>query len=174
MNAGRGRAPVDESQFPQADSLTRILDVLAASCAGPKVDEAELGRIFGITERQGFYYGNAAAWFGLVYKSGGWIRPTGLGSRINAMDDEGDRFRVLAETVVAKPVFSEAARHLAAFGQTPEPSEITAWVRAEDRKVNDRTAARRADTVIRLLNAISEQSPGVIDALVPERVARFA
>lgn len=174
MSSTRGRGPTTDSQFPQADSLGRVLDVIAASCSGPRVDEEELGRIFGITARQGFYYANAAVWLGMTYKIGGWIRPTGLGCRINGMDDEADRLGCLAEAVVGKPVFAEAARHLAAFGELPDLAAVTSWVRAEDNKVNDQTAQRRAQTVVSWIGKIHEQSPEVIEALAPARAARFA
>lgn len=170
----RGRTPVNDQQFPQADNLSRILDVLATSCSGPKVDEVELGRVLGITPRQGYYYANAAGWVGLTLKFGGWIRPTGAGQRLNALGDEGDRIRGLADMVLAKPVFSEVARHVAAFGAAPSVGDVADWVRAEDGKVNDETAGRRAQTVLSWIGRIQAEAPEAIEALAPAAAARVA
>ena len=163
-------APAPASNaFPQADSLTRLLDVLASACHQPKLDENVLAEQFGITPRQGAYYFSAATYVGLTYKRGGWIKPTPDGERINAISDEGNRRAAVFDMILTLPVFGEAALHAAAYGRLPAAEDVAAWVRLEDRKVNDVTATRRAETVLAWIGLVQKEAPEAIEALAPAR-----
>lgn len=165
--------PVQASgAFPQANSLPRLLDVLAAACHSPKLDEGVLAGMFGITERQGSYYYGAAHYVGLVYKRGGWIKATAEGDRVNAIQDEAARRDAVFGAILELPVFDEAGRHLAEFGELPSAEAVSDWVRGADAKVNHTTAARRADTVLSWIGMIRRESPERIEALAPAPPAR--
>ena len=157
-----------DNAFPQADSLVKLIDVAVAAAHTPHVDEASLAETFGVTSRQGSYYASAAMHVGLVYKRGGYIKPTPAGQKICAMTDEQDRRTAVAVLVLELPVFREAAQHAVTYGKPPPLEELAAWVRAEDAKVNDVTAGRRAQTVVAWVNSIMEHTP---DALEPIRAA---
>ena len=168
MNSSSRRitAPQPASNaFPQADSLPRMLDVLALAGRNPKLDENSLAEIFGITPRQGSYYYAAAAYVGLTYKRGGWIKPTQAGEGVNRIQDEEARRSAVFEMVMELPVFREAAIHAAEYGCLPPVEELTAWVMAEDSKVNATTAARRAETVDSWIRLVMREAPDVIAEL---------
>ncbi len=151
--------------FPQADSLPRLMDVLAAAAHSPKVDESVLATTFSITPRQGSYYYSAALYVGLVYKRGGWIKPTEDGARINAIEDLAERRAAVFELVLKLPVFQETASHLAEYGEMPAAPDVTEWVKGEDSRVNHTTATRRAETVLAWVGMVQKNNPELIDAL---------
>lgn len=157
-------APGDNA-FPQADSLTRLIDVVMAAAHTPHVDENSLAETFSLTPRQGAYYASAATHVGLVYKRGGWIKPTVAGERISAMADEVDRRTAVAALVLELPVFREAAQHAVAHGAPPPAEELAAWVRAEDPRVNEVTASRRANSVVSWVKSIMQHTPAALEPL---------
>jgi hypothetical protein len=164
----------DQNSFPQADSLPRLLDVLALAAYQPKVDESVIAEQFGLSARQGAYYFSAAAYVGLVYKRGGWIKPTPDGARINAMSDHVEQRSAVFDMVVQLAVFSQAARHLSGFGELPPLEEVSQWVRDEDQKVNDTTASRRANTVLSWIEMVHAECPQTIDCLSAPPLSRMA
>jgi hypothetical protein len=160
--------------FPQADSLSRLLDVLAAACHSPKLDEEVLAQQFSITPRQGAYYHSAAAYVGLTYKRGGWIKPTPEGERINAISDETGRRMAVFDVILTLPVFGDAARHAATTGELPRACDVTSWVRMEDHKVNETTATRRAETVLAWIGLILKEAPAALEAMAPAPMMAMA
>lgn len=165
-------APVPASNsFPQADSLPRLLDVLAAACHSPKLDESVLAESFGITPRQAAYYYSAANYVGLTYKRGGWIKPTVEGDAVNRIPEQQDRRTAVFAMILKLPVFEDVARSLAEFGEMPPLFLVTEWVATEDRKVNPITASRRAETALNWIRSIRDEAPDQIEALEPVRMA---
>lgn len=177
MSATRGRAipiPVaGANAFPQADSLPRLLDVLAAAAHSPRLDEAVLAEQFSVTQRQGSYYASAATYCGLVYKRGGYIKPTVAGDRINGIADQAERRAAVFDIVLTLPVFSEVALHVAEHGCPPDAADVTQWVRTEDAKVNHTTAARRAETALAWIAMVHRERPEKLEELRPASAMRM-
>lgn len=154
--------------FPQANNLTTVIDLVAAACHSPRLDEAEFAAMFGIEPRQGAYYFSAAERLGLAYKRGGWIKATPAGERINAMGREGDRRLAIYALILKLPVFQEAAAYAADNGCLPTQAELAAWVRKEDPKVNHTTGARRAQTVANWIREILAEAPELLPSTEPD------
>jgi hypothetical protein len=155
------------NSFPQADSLNRLLHVLHAAHEIRNLDEGVLAERFGVTPRQGAYYYSAAVYVGLVYKRGGWIKPTSAGEAMCKLPDEA-RQAVMFDMILELPVFCEAACHLANHGFAPDAADVAEWVRAEDSAVNEVTAARRAETVLSWVGGIQARAPETIEALAQQ------
>ena len=62
--------PPEKIPFPQADDLSKVVDVVELLSAGPR-EKAGIADSFQVDRRQGDYYADGAAWLGLVEKSGG-------------------------------------------------------------------------------------------------------
>jgi hypothetical protein len=138
--------------------------VLDAARDVRNLDEGVLAERFGVTARQGAYYYAAAAYVGLVYKRGGWIKPTSAGDAMCRLPERA-RQAVTFDMILELPVFREAACQLASNGVAPDAAEVAEWVRTEDPAVNEVTAARRAETVLSWIDGIRARAPEAIEGL---------
>jgi hypothetical protein len=129
--------------FPQADDISKIFDVAELLRDGPS-DKEEIAERFQVDPRQGDYYANAAAWIGLVEKSGGQFLLTPEGREFVNMN-RVDRIIWLAQRVREMPAFSEAADALVQ-GAPLDTKEISKLV-ARMPSVSGTTPLRRASTV---------------------------
>jgi hypothetical protein len=129
--------------FPQADDLSKIIDVTELLAAGPQ-DKSGIAERFDVDPRQGDYYGNSAVWLGLAEKYPGNFQATELGKEFAKLDSSS-RLARLADLVTKMPIFHEAADEFA-NGNQPDLNEITRLVK-NDFKLSKVTAKRRALTV---------------------------
>ncbi|MBI4336640.1 MAG: hypothetical protein HY683_02270 [Chloroflexi bacterium] len=130
--------------FPQADDLQKVIDLVDAVAQGVTTQD-ELAERFEYDPRQADYYGNAAAFIGLVERSAKgfssnratqhFVRQS-LSKRI---EDIGGRLSML-------PVFRETLEALAAE-HVPSIDEIADRIRRET-KLRGSTPPRRAQTVL--------------------------
>ena len=165
-------APLAASNaFPQADSLDKIIGILNLADRNSNVDESVIADMYSITQRQGSYYYAAAQYVGVVYKRGGWVKPTSQGEAIARMQDPQDQESAIFDLVLKLPVFQRIADYLAVEGCVPEHGEVTDWVFKQDHKVNDTTAERRAYTALAWIERIKEQFPEKIIAMAPSMMA---
>ncbi len=98
-----GDAPVG-TPFPQADSVSKVIDLVDAVAAG--VEEREdLADRFDCDERQSDYYGNAARYLGLVNRVAGGFMP--LPQTLNfAHASLSERLSIVMRAVASRPGFS--------------------------------------------------------------------
>jgi hypothetical protein len=98
--------PPEEIPFPQADDLTKVIDVTDILASTP-ADKDQIAERFQVDPRQGDYYANAAAWLGLAEKFDGRFQLTKGGRRFNKLS-RVNRIAELAALLAERPAFAEA------------------------------------------------------------------
>jgi hypothetical protein len=129
--------------FPQADDISKIIDVVEILSSGPE-DKAGIAEKFDVDPRQGDYYGNGAAWLGLAEKSDGGFTATPKGEEFSSLD-RSQRLARLAEMVSAMPVFHDAAFEQVQSGQID--TQLAARSLVRNFGLSQSTGDRRALTV---------------------------
>lgn len=94
----------DTVMFPQADSFTRVLDMLQ-HLRTPK-DKFELGKEYQFNERQGDYYGNALRYLGFAEKVGKKFELTKLGKYVANLPNCNNRNKVIIKQILSKKCFN--------------------------------------------------------------------
>lgn len=153
---GRRKASPENVPFPQADDLSKVIDVAELLSAGP-ADKFEVAEKFDVDPRQGDYYGNAAAWVGLANKLGAQFRLTGEGEEF-VRKNRTDRLTWLARRVCQMPVFHEAARAFLA-DHAIDPNRIAHLIEKQSNLIGT-TPARRALTVQSWIRWLAQELPG--------------
>lgn len=149
----RTTAAPKDVPFPQADDLSKIIDVTELLSAGPQ-DKSGIAERFDVDPRQGDYYGNSAVWLGLAEKYAGNYQATELGKDFAKLDSSS-RLARLAELVTRMPVFNQAAKEFVR-GNPLDPNEI-ARVVMKDFGLSESTGKRRAVTVGSWIEWLSAQ-----------------
>jgi len=139
--------------FPQADDLSKIIDVTELLSAGPQ-DKSGIAERFDVDPRQGDYYGNSAVWLGLAEKYAGNYRATRHGEEFARLD-RSRRLARLAELVTKMPVFNRAAKEYVK-GNPLDLNEIASFV-MKDFELSESTGERRALTVRSWIQWLSSQ-----------------
>jgi Domain of unknown function (DUF6997)/Domain of unknown function (DUF6996) len=103
--------PPAEIPFPQADDLTKVIDVTDILASTP-ADKDQIAERFQVDPRQGDYYANAAAWLGLAEKSKGRFQLTKAGIQFNKLS-RVKRIEELASLLAEMPGFAEAIGEVA-------------------------------------------------------------
>jgi hypothetical protein len=151
--ASRVVKPPENIPFPQADDISKIIDVVELLCAGPENKE-DIAKSFDVDPRQGDYYGHGAAWLGLARKSGRVFETTKEGKEFAKLN-RSDRLARLATLVTRMPIFHEAAQDWAK-GIACNTDEI--YKPLEKRfHLSEITARRRAVTVCAWIQWLAEQ-----------------
>jgi hypothetical protein len=138
-------APLPEAPFPQADEVRKVIDVVDAVAAGVNL-RTEIAERFDFDERQADYYGNAAAFLGLVTRARLGFELSELGRRFSNAD-LAERQWMLLETLAGLPVFREALAYCLAHGTAPELEQLTEWV-SSSTELGGATPRRRAFTAL--------------------------
>lgn len=120
VTAKRAKPPAG-IPFPQADDLTKVIDVTDILASTP-ADKDQIAERFQVDPRQGDYYANAAVWIGLAEKSGGRFQLTKHGHRFNKLS-RVKRIAELASLLAEMPGFAEAISE-AAKGNSLDVDEI--------------------------------------------------
>jgi hypothetical protein len=135
--------PPENVPFPQADDISKIIDVVELLSPGPENKE-DIAKSFDVDPRQGDYYGHGAAWLGLTEKSGRVFKVTKEGSEFAKLN-RSDRLAKLATLVTRMPIFREAAQDTVK-GIPCDAEEIYKPLRRRFH-LSESTAKRRAKTV---------------------------
>lgn len=91
-----------EGSFPQANDLDKIVDLAQAAAQRP-LDKRGIAGIFGFDERQGDYYGSAAAYLGLLARAEGVFSATAEGAAFAALRSRAQRTAWLVEKMLRIP-----------------------------------------------------------------------
>jgi hypothetical protein len=91
---------------PQADDVNKIIDLLSFLLTEPK-DKFEIAQCFEFDERQGDYYGNAAAYIGVVKKEGIKFILTDQGVELLKIRNRENRNLKLAELILSTSLFHD-------------------------------------------------------------------
>jgi len=145
--------PPENVPFPQADDISKIIDVLEILSSG-LLNKFEIADKFDVDPRQGDYYANGAAWLGLVERTGTSFRLTDKGCDLVRLN-RSDRLARLAELVSQMPVFHDTAQAWAK-GDHLLPDDISSELKRRFR-LSSSTAKRRAMTVRAWVKWLSEQ-----------------
>lgn len=94
----------DTITFPQADSLTRVLDMLQ-HLRTPK-DKFELGSDYQFNERQGDYYGNALRYLGFASKVERKFELTKLGKYVADLPNSDNRNKIIIKQILSTKCFN--------------------------------------------------------------------
>jgi hypothetical protein len=116
----RSKPPVGVP-FPQADDLTKVIDVTDILASSP-ADKDQIAERFQVDPRQGDYYANAAAWLGLAERFDRRFQLTKAGQHFNKMS-RVKRIAELAALLAQMPGFAEAINAVAR-GTSIEDSDI--------------------------------------------------
>lgn len=146
-------SPPKNVPFPQADDISKIIDVLEILSSGP-LTKFEIADRFEVDPRQGDYYANGAAWLGLVERVGTAFKLTASGRDFVRLN-RSDRLARLAELVSQMPVFHETAE-VWAKGVPVTSADISADLKQRFHLSNS-TASRRAMTVRSWVQWLSDQ-----------------
>jgi hypothetical protein len=98
--------PPEGIPFPQADDLTKVIDLTDILASTP-ADKDQIAERFQVDPRQGDYYANAAAWLGLAEKLDGRFQLTKAGQDFNKLS-RVKRIAELASQLAEMPAFAEA------------------------------------------------------------------
>lgn len=140
--------PGPEGTFPQANDLDKVADLVRMAAEGPQ-GKAEIAEAFGFDERQGDYYGNAAAYLGLLRRGEEGFAATEAGLAFAGLRSRAARTSALLERMAAIPGLREALRLLGERGYRAEkiaPGELAEVVRAAT-GLGASTPERRASTL---------------------------
>lgn len=137
---------------PQADDLNKVVDTVAFLQNTPG-DKWALAKFFAFADRQGDYYGNAAAYLGLVEKKGKLFYCSQKGRRLVQIQNRNRRNEALVAAMAATPLLNRLIRlYLAQNGQLSD-EQIVQQIRQEG--YNLTTASRRKSTLRAWLNWLS-------------------
>jgi len=146
--------------FPQADDLRRVIDIVDAVAQGV-CSHADLARRYEFDVRQAQYYGNAAAFLGLVTRTASGFELDEAGADFARLP-RPDRQTLLLRRIASLPIFREVIERLVTTGEF-EASDVVAELIEQKASLRGQTTLRRARTVlawVRWCHSLSETSPG--------------
>jgi hypothetical protein len=91
---------------PQADDLNKVIDLLSYLSRGD-ADKYSIAEFFEFNDRQGDYYGNAAAYIGLASKKGRLFSLTNLGKTILQIKNSSHRNLELVSAILRTELFND-------------------------------------------------------------------
>jgi hypothetical protein len=147
--------PVDVP-FPQADSVERVLDVVA-HVAGNIATRAEITLANDFAPRQATYYTDAARYLGLITRDGPRFVLTREGEQLIA-GTRSARFRLLASHMASRPALRAVFERLRAGEGAPAVMRALRKARPE---LSAATLVRRMQTAARWLAWLHEVFDGV-------------
>lgn len=136
--------------FPQADSLTRVIDLLEASSSG-QASPASLVERFGFTARQADYYTNAARFLGFLEPAEHNL--SSEGAKFVAAN-RATRHMLLLHKLAELPIFRPSLETLERTGKLPKSGQLMELI-AEYTTLSGATVARRAKTAEAWLNYVT-------------------
>lgn len=145
--------------FPQADDLRRVIDIVDAVAQGVSSHE-DLARHYEFDVRQAQYYGNAAAFLGLVTRTASGFELDETSADFARLP-RPDRLALLLRRVASLPIFREVIERLVTGGAL-ESSDVVAELIEQKAGLRGQTTLRRARTVlawVRWCNSLSETPP---------------
>lgn len=142
------RKPETSVSFPQADKFEKVLFVAEKLTDGP-LDKAAIAGLFGYVPRQGDYYARAAAYLGLVRKSGQNFEATKLANELFAMRG-AERLRSIALLLTSVPTIRKILLERLITGRIPSKMDVVEYMRAEGESdpLGIDTELRRANTAL--------------------------
>lgn len=141
--------------FPQADSFTRIIDIMYLLDEG-SMSAAEIAEKFEFDKRQGNYYISAGIYLELFKKdskSNSKYTLTQLGKKI-LYSNLKQRNLKLAQQILKHRVFNKAFRYYCENGRVPNKKIICNYMEMDPSLPKGRTRARRANSVLAWINWI--------------------
>jgi len=134
-----------EVPFPQADDMRRVIDVVDAVGKGCR-SQSEIASVYDFDKRQADYYGNAAAFLGLLERGRGafTLSPPGRQFVVSPLSR---RNLLVAERVASLPVFRTVLTCLVEDGALPQDEMVAEWIAATT-GLAGATPRRRAATVL--------------------------
>jgi hypothetical protein len=145
--------------FPQADDLRRVIDIVDAVAQGVSSHE-DLARRYEFDLRQAQYYGNAAAFLGLVTRTPAGFELDEAGADFARLP-RPDRQTLLLRRIASLPIFREVIERLVTTGEL-ESSDVVAELIEQKANLRGQTTFRRARTVlawVRWCQSLSETPP---------------
>jgi hypothetical protein len=142
--------------FPQADDITKVIDITEILTSGPSNKE-QIAERFDVDPRQGDYYGNAAVWVGLAEKSKGNYQLS-LEGKAFALKTRNQRIVWISERLCELPVFHEVISAIVQGG--PMDNAEIARVISRETDLTGVTPKRRAVTARAWVAWIEEQLKG--------------
>ena len=146
--------------FPQADDLRRVIDIVDAVAQGVSSHE-ELARHYEFDVRQAQYYGNAAAFLGLVTRTASGFELDEAAADFARLP-RPDRQTLLLRRIASLPIFREVLERLVVSGEL-ESSDVVAELIEQKAGLRGQTTLRRARTVlawVRFCQALSGTPTG--------------
>ena len=145
--------PEPEITFPQADSATRVIDVIdsvvSASESGVLVDAQYIKELYGFRRRQGNYYADAAAYLGYLdvdRANRNVYLPNGAGIRFSQLSRR-ERDLDFCKALFSKPIFHRAFLDYFALNTVPTLHQIELYIHYMRPEYSRVTEHRRAQTV---------------------------
>lgn len=139
------------SDFPQANNLEKIFDVIEAISSGHTTDsEIENFTNLDSSGRQGRYYRLAAENLGLIENDGNHAALTALGSEFATITSRSGRLDFLARCLIDTPLFNQALKYIYAYHPTDD--QLRQWFIAIYPGSKD-TASRRFSTFFNYISA---------------------
>lgn len=157
VSTKRNKKIPDGIPFPQANDLRKVIDFVDAVAMGISTT-ADIAKLFDFTERQSHYYGDAAAFLGLVTKERGHGNyALSSDGKTFSVAEKQERTEMLVRKLASLPVFREALEQYEDRGKT-ERELIAEGVLTYDRSVNkESTAYRRAQSLERWIDWVANQ-----------------
>jgi hypothetical protein len=146
----------EQIPFPQADSFTRIVDLMAQLYGAAQLSQEEITTNYAFDLRQTQYYTNAARYLGLVERHtnrdlGTSYTLTHDGERIMGLRQAQQRNLALVEAILKHRVFNETLRLYLQQAGRPSVEQTVEIMRAAELGLDQEgttTIRRRAQTVL--------------------------
>lgn len=135
--------------FPQANDLDKVVDLVQIAAAGEGLSKEGIAETFGMDERQGDYYGNAACFLGLLERGEAGYGATDAGRRFALLRTRAGRTAALIDRMLSVPALREFLALLVARDYRVEkiaPGEMADVIRRTS-GLSASTPSRRASTV---------------------------
>lgn len=137
----------DTITFPQADSFTRVLDMLQ-HLRIPK-DKFELGNNYKFNERQGDYYGNALRYLGFAGKSETKFKLTSLGKQVANLPNSNTRNILIIKQVLSNKCFNLIFKNTLRHGGEFDNDYIDYILLNNAKSVHSVTTAQRRRSTVK-------------------------
>jgi hypothetical protein len=149
---GKKIQPPEGIPFPQADDFRKVIDLVDAVTSNI-TRQSDIAEIFDYEPRQADYYGNAAAFLGLIKRTDGGFTNNDQSFEFTKKDPS-ERLAFLISHLSKLPVFNDAIR--ATFSEKPLTREKLADKIHAYSGLNENTSRRRAVTVESWVNWLKE------------------
>jgi len=137
-----------EIQFPQANDLDKVVDVVLATANGP-ITKTYIAELFDMDERQGDYYGSAGCYLGLLKRQHGQYELTETGQNFSTLKTRCERTQAMVWGILRQPCFNQAMKLVMERNFRVEkifPNEFAHIIAAQG-KLSGTTPLRRASTL---------------------------